>query len=195
MKRALVGATIGCLAVALAYLGYGVLAPLQDQPPLTGGHGFSRRPSAKSTCPEAIVTRPPSGMAVSDRQLVPFSSTQLGVNTVISDPTGTGEPPSGSRMIEVDSGGYVSELAESYDDLRPIETISVTGQPESLLAGGLLTATVKLVIWRQPGVAPPCDVHAVLAMNLSKEQFKAVVKSVRVDHSPASARGSADNRR
>jgi hypothetical protein len=195
MKAALIGATIGCLAVTLGYLGYGVLAPVADEPPVTVGQDFSRRPAAKSTCPEAIVTRPPSGMAVSDRELVPFSSAQLGVNTVISDPTGTAEPPSDSRMIEVVSGGYVDELTESYDDLRPAGTISVAGQPVSLLAGSLLTSTVGVVIWRQPGVAPPCDVHAVLAMNLSKQQFKAVVKSVRVDHSPASARGSADNRR
>ena len=46
----------------------------------------------------------------------------------------------------------------------------------TLLAGSLLTSTVNLVIWREPGVAPPCDVHAVLATNLSKHQFKAVVK-------------------
>jgi hypothetical protein len=194
MKAALIGATIGCLAVTLGYLGYGVLAPVADEPPLTVGQDFSRRPAAKSTCPEATVTQPPSGMEVSDRELVPFSSTQLGVKTVISDAT-RAEPPFGSRMIEIVSGGYVDELADSYDDLRPVGTISVTGQPVSLLAGSHLTSTVKLVIWRQLGVAPPCDVHAVLAMNLSKQQFRAVVKRVRVDHSPASGSGSADNRR
>jgi hypothetical protein len=187
MNRALVGATIGCLAVILGYMGYGVLGPLRDEAPRTG-QNLSSRPAAKSTCPEAIVTQPPSGMHVSDRELVPFSSTQLGVNAVISDATGTAEPPSASRMIEIVSGGYVDELAESYDDLRPVGTISVTGQPVSLLAGSLLTSTVKLVIWRQPGVAPPCDVHAILATNLSKEQFKAVVQSVRVDHALAATR-------
>jgi hypothetical protein len=47
------------------------------------------------------------------------------------------------------------------------------------------------VIWRQPGVVPPCDVHAVLATNLSKQQFKAVVESVRIDHDLAPTSGSA----
>jgi hypothetical protein len=194
MNRALVGVTIGCLAVILGSVGYGVLAPLRDEMPRTG-QNLSSRPAAKSTCPQAIVTHPPPGMHVSERELVPFSSTQLGVNTVISDRTGAAEPPSGSRMIEVVSGGYVDELTESYDDLRHAGTVFITGQPVNILAGTLLTSTIKLVIWREPGVAPPCDVHAVLAMNLSKQQFKAVVQSVRVDHSPASARGSADNRR
>jgi hypothetical protein len=185
MNGAVVGVTIGCLAVTLGYLGYGVLAPLRDEPP-PAGQNLSSRPAAKSTCPQAIVTRPPSGMQVSERELVPFGPTQLGVNTVISDATGTAEPP--SRMIEVVSGGYVDELTENYDNLRQAGTVSVMGQPVSLLAGSLLNSTVKLIIWREPEVAPPCDVHAVLATNLSMQQFKGVVKSVRVKHSPASTK-------
>ena len=186
MNGAVVGVTIGCLAVTLGYLGYGVLAPPRDEAPTPAGQNLSSRPAAKSTCPQAFVTRPPSGMHVSERELVPFGPTQLGVNTVISDATGTAEPP--SRMIEVVSGGYVDELTESYDNLRPAGTVSVMGQPASLLAGSLLNSTVKLVIWREPEVAPPCDVHAVLATNLSMQQFKGVVKSVRVKHSPASTK-------
>ena len=183
MNGAVVGVTIGCLAVTLGYLGYGVSAPPRDEATPPAGQNLSSRPAAKSTCPQAIVTRPPSGMNVSERELVPFGPTQLGVNTVISDATGTAEPP--SRMIEVVSGGYVDELTESYDNLRPAGTVSVMGQPVSLLAGSLLNSTVKLVIWREPEVTPPCDVHAVLATNLSMQQFKGVVKSVRVKHSPA----------
>jgi hypothetical protein len=186
MNRALLVATIGCLAVILGFAGYSALARLHDEAPLPVGQNLSSRPAAKNTCARAIVTKVPSGMEVSERELVPFSSTQLGVNTVFSDTTGAAEPSSRSRRIEVVSGGYVDELTESYDDLRPIETVSVTGQPVTLLAGSLLSSTVNVVIWRQPGVAPPCDVHAVLATNLSKQQFKAVVKSVRVDRSLAS---------
>jgi hypothetical protein len=195
MNRALLVATIGCLAVILGFAGYSALARLHDEAPLPVGQNLSSRPAAKNTCARAIVTKVPSGMEVSERELVPFSSTQLGVNTVFSDTTGAAEPSSRSRRIEVVSGGYVDELTESYDDLRPAGTISVAGQPVSLLAGSLLTSTAGVVIWRQPGIAPPCDVHAVLAMNLSKQQFRAVVKRVRVDHSPASGSGSADNRR
>jgi hypothetical protein len=62
------------------------------------------------------------------------------------------------------------------------------GKPVSLLAGSLLTSTVKLVIWREPGVAPPCDVHAVLATNVSMQQFKAVAKSVQLKDSLASTK-------
>jgi hypothetical protein len=185
MNRALLVATIGCLVVTLGFAGYSALARLHDEAPLPVGQNLSSRPAAKNTCTQAIVTKVPSGMEVFERELVSFSSTQLGVNTVFSD-TGAAEPSSRSRRIEVVSGGYIDELTESYDDLRPIETVSVTGQPVTLLAGSLLSSTVNVVIWRQPGVAPPCDVHAVLATNLSKQQFKAVVKSVRVDRSLAS---------
>ena len=192
MNRALLIATTACLAVVLGYAGYSVLARMHDEASLPAGQNLSTRPAAKNTCAQAIVTQVPSGMEVSERELVPFSSTQLGVNTVFSDTTGAAEPSSRSRRIEVVSGGYVDELTESYDDLRPIETVSVTGQPVTHLAGSLLSSTVNVVIWRQPGVAPPCDVHAVLATNLSKQQYKAVVKSVRVDRSLASTSRSAN---
>jgi hypothetical protein len=132
-------------------------------------------------------------MGVSERKLVPFSSTQLGVNTVISDATEAARASSRSRMIEVVSGGYVDELTESYDNLRLAGTVSVTGQPVDLLTGSFLTSTVKVAIWRQPGVAPPCDVHAVLATNLSKQQFEAVLTSVRIDHGLASNSRPADS--
>jgi len=151
MNRAVAGATIGCLAVALGFVGYDVLSPLGDETP-----------------------------------------TQLGVNTVISDAPEAANASSRSRMIEVVSGGYVDELTESYDNLRPAGRVSVTGQPVSLLAGSLLTSTVNVAIWRQPAVVPPCDVHAVLATNLSKQQFEAVLKSVRIDHGLASTSRPAD---
>jgi hypothetical protein len=192
MNRALLIAAIGCLAVILA-VSYGLLARLRDEAPLAVDQSLSRRPAAKSTCPQAVVTQPPAGMEVSERELVPFSSTQLGMNTVISETDDAAEPSPRSRTIEVVSGGYVDELTESYDNLRPVGTISVTGQPVSLLAGSLLNSTVQLVIWRQPGVAPPCDVHAVLTTNLSKQRFKEVVESVRVDHNLASTSGSANS--
>jgi hypothetical protein len=190
MNRALLMAVIGCLAVILA-VSYGLLTRLHDETPLAVGQNLSMRPAAKSTCPQAVVTQPPAGMEVSERELVPFSTTQLGMNTVISDTADAAEPTARSRTIEVVSGGYVDELTESYDNLRPVGTISVTGQPVTLLAGSLLSSTVNVVIWRQPGVVPPCDVHAVLATNLSKHQFKAVVESVRIDHNLAPTSGSA----
>lgn len=188
MNRALLVATIGCLVVILGVAGYSVLARLHDEPSPPIGQNLSGRSAAKNTCAQAIVTKVPSGMELSERELVPFSSTQLGVNSVFSDITGAAEPSARSRRIEVVSGGYVDELTESYDDLRPTETVSVTGQPVTLLAGSFLSSTVNVVIWRQRGVAPPCDVHAVLATNLSKQQFKAVVKSVRVDRVASTSR-------
>ena len=192
MNRAVAGASIGCLAVALGFVGYDVLSPLGDETPIFVGQELSTRAATKSTCPQAVVTRPPVGMNVSERKLVPFSSTQLGVNTVISDAPEAANASSRSRMIEVVSGGYVDELTESYDNLRPAGRVSVTGQPVSLLAGSLLTSTVNVAIWRQPAVVPPCDVHAVLATNLSKQQFEAVLKSVRIDHGLASTSRPAD---
>lgn len=194
MNGAVLGATIGCLA-ALGYLGYSVVAPPLDEAPRPVRQNLSSRPAAKSTCPEAVVTQLPSGMHVSERELVPFSATQLGVNTVISDRTEEAKPASGFRTIEVVSGGYVDELTESYDNLQPVGTVSVMGEPVTLLAGSLLTSTAKLVIWREPGLGPPCDVHAVLATNLSKHQFNSVVKSVRVDHGLASTESFPPPRR
>jgi hypothetical protein len=190
MNRALLIAALGCLAVILG-VSYGLLARLHDEAPVAVDQSISRRPAAKSTCPQAVVTQPPAGMEVSERELLPFSSTQLGVSTVLSEIADAAKPSSRSRTIEVVSGGFVEELTESYDNLRPVETISVAGQPVSLLAGSLLNSTVKLVIWRQPEVAPPCDVHAVFATNLSMQQFKAVVESVRVDHDLSSTSGLA----
>jgi hypothetical protein len=192
MNRALLIATVSCLTLVIGCVSYGLLARLHDEAPLAVGQNLSSRPAAKSTCRQAVVTRPPAGMEVSERELTPFSSTQLGVSTVLSD-TADAEPSARSRTIEVVSGGYVDELTESYDNLRPVETISVTGERVSLLAGSLLNSTVNVVIWRQPGVTPPCDVHAVLATNLSMQQFKAVVESVRVDHDLSSTGGSASS--
>ena len=193
MNRLLLIATVGCLVVILG-VSYSLLSRLQEEAAVAGGQSLSRRPAAKSACPQAVVTQPPAGMEVSERELVPFSSSQLGTNTVITDGADGAEPASSrSRTIEVVSGGYVDELTESYDNLQPVETISVTGERVSLLAGSLLNSTVNVVIWRQAGVAPPCDVHAVLATNLSKQQFKAVVESVRVDHELASTSGSVSS--
>jgi hypothetical protein len=193
MNRALLIAALGCLLAVILGVSYGFLARLRAEAPLAVDQSLSKRPAAKSTCPQAVVTQPPAGMEVSERELVPFSSTQLGMNTVISDTAAAAEPSARYRTIEVVSGGYVDELTESYDNLRPVETISVTGQRVSLLAGSLLHSTVQIVIWRQPGVVPPCDVHAVLATNLSRQQFKAVAESVQVDHSLSSTSGSASS--
>ena len=51
MNRALLIATIGCLAVILGYVGYGVLAWLHDEAPLPVGQNLSRRPGGQEHVP------------------------------------------------------------------------------------------------------------------------------------------------
>lgn len=133
------------------------------------------RSGLKTTCPEATVT-PPPGLVLADRELVPFSRTLLGVHT-------TYEAAGGGRL-EVLSGGYVDDLTEDYDDLRVVATRPVDGQSTAVLQGSLLATTARLVVWRRPGTAAPCDVHAVVATDLSDADFTAAVDSVAVAPAP-----------
>ena len=114
---------IACLALAgFATSCSGPIAP--SAPVESRPTPQSRRDAAKSTCPQAAVTRPPRGMHLSDRELVPVSSTQLGTISLITEV----RQSSNRRRVEVISGGYVDDLAEDYDDLRVLGKTRVGGQ-------------------------------------------------------------------
>ena len=132
----------------------------------------------KKTCPQAVVLRPPAGMHVSDRELVPFSATQLGVHTEISEasPRSTARP----RQIEVISGGYLDDLTEDYDDLQIVGKRQVGKQRATVLTGRFLRNLVKVALWREDGATTPCDVHAVVGINIPANDFDAVLASVRI---------------
>ena len=55
-----------------------------------------------------------------------------------------------------------------------------------MLAGSLLTTSVEMVVWHEPGVAAPCDVHAIIASNLNGSDFRSLLTSVRIE--PGTAR-------
>jgi hypothetical protein len=117
-------------------------------------------------------------MHVSDRELVPFSATQLGVQTVISEVS----PRSAarSRRIEVISGGYLDDLTEDYDDLQIVGKRQIGKQRATLMTGKLLRNFVKFAVWQEDGAATPCDVHAVVGTNIPTKDFDAVLASVRI---------------
>lgn len=153
-------------------------APVESRPPPQ-----SRRDAVKVTCPQAVVTRPPRGMHLSDRELVPVSSTQLGTSSLITEV----RQSSNRRRVEVISGGYVDDLTEDYDDLRVVGKTRVAGQSGTVLAGSLLTTSVELVVWHEPGVVAPCDVHAIIASNMKGSDFRSLLASVRIELSTARA--------
>ena len=99
-----VGIALGGLAVIVGgvqgflTLAEGSVAERPTQPPAT-------RPAAKSTCAQARVTQLPTGMQESERELVPFSATQLGVNTVISDGSTVLMPVISSRSMRTALSG------------------------------------------------------------------------------------------
>jgi hypothetical protein len=116
-------------------------------------------------------------MEMSHQELVPFSSTQFGVKTTFTDPTGT-------RMIELISGGYVDEVTESYDNLLVEGTREVAGAAATILVGTLLSVTVRVVLWQSPNTAEPCDLHALLASDLPRDQFDDVLTGVTITDTP-----------
>jgi hypothetical protein len=118
--------------------------------------GPSTRPAAKETCPDVACSPPPSvSLTETHRELVPFSPTLLGVHTSWA---GDG------LTVEALAGGYVDELTEPYDDLGPAGAMSLAHGVEAEVLRGRAQAAVPVlfVLWREPSVEPPCDVHVLL---------------------------------
>lgn len=126
------------------------------------------RSGLKDTCPQAVLRSVPPGMVLSRRDLVPFSADLLGVEATYRDPTG-------DRVVRLLSGGYLDDLTESYDDLHVTGEHVVAGTSTPVLAGSLLSQSVRLVAWRDGVSQPPCDLHAVVASNLSSIDFATVL--------------------
>ena len=99
------------------------------------------RPATKATCPDVLWDPPPSlRLQQTSRELVGWSPVLLGVDTTWSGDGFT---------VETVSGGYEDELTEPYDDLRPIGTRSLEGDPEAqVMHGSFQASPVLLVIWR-----------------------------------------------
>jgi hypothetical protein len=115
----------------------------------------STRPAAKETCPDVRWTPPPSlGIEQTHRELVPFSPTLLGVHAMWA---GSGV------TVETSAGGYVDDLTEPYDDLSSAGSMTLAdGVEAEVLRGHAAEASLLVLLWRDPSVEAPCDVHAVL---------------------------------
>ncbi|TFV74840.1 hypothetical protein E4P39_11250 [Blastococcus sp. CT_GayMR19] len=93
-------------------------------------------------------------MVQTSRELVGFSPTVLGVES-----TWAGD---GFTAVTV-AGGYVDDLTETYDDLHVTSSrVLDNGAEAEILQGQLLDEPVLVVVWRDPGVDVPCDVHALV---------------------------------
>lgn len=117
---------------------------------------------AKDTCEEVLVERVPAGMSMTDRTLVPYSSTLLGVET---------EYEGSNSFVAVISGGYLDDHLEPYDDLEPIGERTVLGRPASVLAGSFIDAAVLAAVWDEPGLTVPCGTRAVIAIGMETARF------------------------
>lgn len=110
-------------------------------------------------------------MTPHDRNLVPYSEIVLGIDATWAD-------QSAARSIEILDGGYVDDITEPYDSLLPASGTRVQGNPVTVLSAVFLKRTVYLGYWRQPGVARPCDVHAVVTLGLTRSQAYRVIGSL-----------------
>jgi hypothetical protein len=128
------------------------------------------RASTRATCPTAQLGRLPEGMEITDRELVAFGPARFGVETEAGE-TAEGADARAARSILMVSGGYEDDVAESYDNLEVVGTRRVAGHRATLLRGSLLETPVHLAVWRDAASAPPCDVHAVVAVNLTRPAF------------------------
>jgi len=110
----------------------------------------------------------PPDLTSSNRELIPLSSTLLGVQSSFAN-------PDGARTVQVISGGYVDDIAEAYDNLRPTRSAEVLGSRVTVLTTDFMNRQVWLGYWRQSGVARPCDVHAVISRGLGEAEFREVL--------------------
>lgn len=139
--------------------------------PAVAAHSATATES-KSICTSLTPATLPHGVKARDRTLVPFSSTILGVDATWADDRA-------ARSIEVLDGGYVDDITEPYDNLRPVAGTTVGGTAVTVLTTVFLRRPVYLGYWRQPGVARPCDVHAVVTIGLPRAAAYAVFASLR----------------
>ena len=171
MRRQVVVLTAAIFAVSTVVVGLVAVSALRPAAHATDPAiraGAPTRPAAKSSCPEAWMRSLPAALHPSDRALVPLSRTLLSVQASWSDRTG-------AQRLTIVSGGYLDDLTEPYDNLRPDESTRVAGITATVLTTDFLHRRVWVAVWRQPGIRQPCDVRAVIAHGLRRSQFYAVL--------------------
>jgi hypothetical protein len=154
----------GCAKIQIAAVAASATSPSRSVTPI----------AQRDTCPEALLSQDPAGMTLSDRQLVSFSRTLVGVETLYADESGT-------QTMQLLSGGYADEVTETYDNLTEVGNPVVAGADGALLKGSLLTASVQLLFWQIPGVEAPCDMHVLIGTNVPDDVFNSVVPHLEVN--------------
>jgi hypothetical protein len=126
------------------------------------------RPATKETCPAPVLPTN-TGFQLVDRNLVGFGPTTLGIDEQYA---GDG------TTMQVVSGGYFDEITEPYDTLQVVGNLPVRGADAEVLAGPYQGTTVHIALWREPGVAVPCDAHAIVATGVTEEQFFGMITTL-----------------
>jgi hypothetical protein len=127
------------------------------------------RLAEKETCPD-VAWSPALDVVPTERELVGFSPTLLGVHT-----TWAGD----GFTAETVAGGYVDDLTEAYDDLHVTRTLTLEdGVQAEVLRGRLLDNPVLAVVWRDPTVEVPCDVHALLVTGADADLEEALLRGL-----------------
>lgn len=132
------------------------------------------RPASKQTCPD-VAWHPAASFRVAEteRNLVGFSPTVLGVDTEYSAANGI--------TAETVSGGYVDDLTEPYDDLIVTGHLRLPGNSRlgDVMHGSLQGVPVDLVTWRESNLDKPCDVHALLIEGADPATARALMRALR----------------
>jgi hypothetical protein len=115
----------------------------------------------KQTCPAPVVPTG-SGFELVDRRLVGFGPTTLGVEE---------EYAGNGTTMRVVSGGYFDQITKAYDTLTLVGKAAVRGTDADVLSGPYQDSTVHIALWREPGLAIPCDAHAIVATGVTELEF------------------------
>jgi hypothetical protein len=122
----------------------------------------AERAPARTTCPPLGFETTLDGFRETDRELVPYSPTVMGVEATFKDE---------ARMIQLISGGYLDDVLEAYDDLHPLPTVDMNGAQATAMTGESLSGTVHVAVWKQPAAFEPCGLRVVLTHGFDDPAF------------------------
>lgn len=172
------GAILGLLVLVAALVTFFVFAHSHGRhasarrSPVPAGTTGPHSLGTKRVCPSPVPGALPAGIVARDRILVPYSDKVLGVDQKWADAPG-------HRFVEVLSGGYIDDITEPYDGLHPTASATLHGARITVLTTNFLNRRVYLGYWVYPGVAVPCDIHALVTEGLPRHDFDAMLGSLR----------------
>jgi hypothetical protein len=124
-------------------------------------------PGDKTTCEEIVPTLLVGDLELTDRVLIPYSRTLLGVEAEYEGSDG---------VLTVVSGGFLDDQIEAYDNLLPIDDIPVIGgHTAELHSGTFFDEPVLMATWKDPGLDPLCQLRAVVTVGLELAEFRTII--------------------